>query len=158
MLYIYLLCSFLLNPTSSSQPLGWLVSSDPSSYLPTGSYVVLLHNYHPPETRGFISLYNFSRVIVCMFCISLTRLFVVPTTFTIYLMSNSLTPTERRHLRDNRTNRQLSKSELTYFCVSNLCGLLFVIPTGGLSLVGSLLSSVTIDTINNQRYNTQTGF
>ena len=177
MLYIYLLCSFLLNPTSSSQPLGWLVSSVPSSYLPTVSYVVLLlrrllllpttsflltgtpvHSDDIHPTGWFIFLYNFSHVIVCTVSISLTWLFVVFTTSTIYLLKPSLSPTERHHLRETRINRTMTKSELTTHCVSNLCGILLVVPTCGLSLVGSLFTSVTLDTINNQRHNLQTGY
>ena len=64
----------------------------------------------------------------------------------------------RRTLRDTRTNRTMTSPEVTTHLVSNVCGLLFVIPTCGLSLVGSLLTSVTLDTINNQRHNLQTGF
>lgn len=92
------------------------------------------------------SMYLFY-VIVC--CISY---------YSIYLMNSSPTYIDPQTLRETRTGREFSKVELGTHWVTNILGVLFVVPTCGLSLFSSLSSSLIIDTIHNYNYNCKTGY
>jgi hypothetical protein len=58
----------------------------------------------------------------------------------------------------NRQDRDMKGYELTTHIGGNTLGLIFAIPTCGVSLVCSMFSSIIIDGINNGIYNSQTGY
>ena len=81
----------------------------------------------------------------------------------IYLSTISITMTPSTvtvgpSFHNVREPRVPSKLETNSYVLSNIVGLLFIVPTCGGSLLTSLLGSMVVDGVHNYRYNSTTGY